>query len=167
MKIIFLVIVFLSSTGQLVAQEPGTLRGDSTYNKNGLMILFTLIGDKGFFDEWAKPEPPKIVSVDTFKLGQHVIPIIIFSTNEKDQKGNANLTYDITIIRPDGKTYGHFENLTVWKDKPAPHMHLVEQPVDIGLEKTDPPGIYRIESVVLDNKKKVKVNFHLAFTVIP
>jgi hypothetical protein len=166
MKTIFLVIALLSSTGQLIAQRPDSLRADSTYNKDGLMIIFTLIGDKGFFDQWAKPESPKIVSVDSFQLGQHVIPIIIFSTNAKDQKGNANLTYDIRIIRPDGEIYGHFENLTVWKDKPAPHMHLVEQPIDVGLEKTDPLGVYKIESVVYDNNKKVKVHFHLAFTVI-
>lgn len=166
MRALIFAIALLASAGQLVAQKHDPFSADSSYSKDGLTILYTLIGDKGFFDEWAKPEPPAIVSVDTFKLGQHVIPIIIFSSNAKDEKGNANLSYDITIIRPDGKVYGHFENLTVWKDKPAPHMHLVEQPVDIGLERTDPLGIYRIESVVYDNNKRVKVNFHLAFAVI-
>lgn len=136
------------------------------YNSDGLQIHFVLIKDKGFFEEWKKPEMPKITHVDTYRLGEDVIPIIVFSTDGKDAEGNADLSYDITILKPDGSIYGKFEQLKVWKGEPAPLMHLVKQPVMIHLEKTDPTGIYKISSVVYENNKKTKVNFDLSFKVV-
>ncbi|MGE5621291.1 MAG: hypothetical protein ACM3U0_01825 [archaeon] len=135
------------------------------YNSNGLQIHFVLIKDKNFFEEWKKPEMPVITTVDTYKRGEDVIPIILFSTDGKDVNGNADLTYDITITKPDGTIYGHFEQLKVWKDEPAPMMHLVKQPVIIHLEENDPAGIYKINSVIYENNKKTKAYFELAFQV--
>lgn len=136
------------------------------YNKDGLQIHYALIKDKNFFEEWKKPEMPTITSADTYKKGEDVIPIIIFATDGKDTNENADLTYDITITKPDGSQYGHFEQLEVWKDEPAPAMHLVKQPILLHIEKTDPAGVYQINSVVYENNKKVKVTFELSFQVI-
>lgn len=145
--------------------SPNQLCASRDYNKDGLQIHFLLIKDKNFFEEWKKPDLPTITFVDTYKRGEEVIPIILFSTDGKDDNGNADLTYDIKIVKPDGSTYGHFEQLEIWKDEPAPMMHLVRQPVVIHLEKNDPIGIYKISSVVYENNKKAKVNFDLSFQV--
>lgn len=143
-----------------------TLCSIRNYDKDGLQIHYALIKDKNFFEEWKKPEVPKIISSDTYKKGEDVIPIIIFSTDGKDINGNADLSYDITITKPDGSQYGHFEQLELWKDEPAPVMHLVKQPIIIHIEKSDPVGIYKINSVVYENNKKVNVNFELSFQVV-
>lgn len=136
------------------------------YNSDGLQIHFVLIKDKNFFEEWKKPEMPITRTVDTYKRGEDVIPIILFSTDGKDVNGNADLSYDITILKPDGSIYGKFEQLQVWKVEPAPMIHLVKQPAIIHLEKSDPTGIYKISSVVYENNKKAKVNFDLSFQVV-
>jgi hypothetical protein len=168
MKQIMFIAIFFTTISCSYAFSAGqdSVRCVRNYDTNGLQIHYALIGDKKFFDEWQKPQMPKIVPIDTFKRGEDIFPIIIFSTNAKDSLGNADLSYDITIIKPDGSVYGHFEQLTVWKNAPAPVMHLIQQPIDIHIEKNDPLGYYKVQSTVYDNNKRVKVHFDLSFRVI-
>lgn len=142
-----------------------TSKAQIDFDQNGLRGMFCLIDNKRFFDEWQKPDTPKISPVDTYKRGQDVFPIIIFSTDGKDSKGNADLSYDITIKKPDGSIYGHFEQLTIWKDAPAPTMHLVQQPINIRIEQSDPFGLYKVDIVIHENCKKIALPLHLAFLV--
>jgi hypothetical protein len=138
----------------------------SDYSHDGLQLHCALIGNKKFFDDWQKPVTPKIEPIDTYKRGEEVFPIIVFATNGKDFQLNANLTYDITITKPDGSIYGHFEQLNVWKDSPAPVLHLLKQSIDIRLEQTDPLGVYKVYMIIYENNKKVKVDVNLSFRVI-
>jgi len=146
--------------------EDGSLSAIKNYSDNGLELHFVLIGDRNFFEEWEKPETPKISPKESYKRGDELFPIIIFSTDGKDENGNANLTYDIKIIKPDGTVYGEFKQLEVWKDSPAPEMHLIKQPVTIRLEESDLLGIYKIESTVYENNKNQKIDFKLNFQVV-
>ena len=150
----------------ILANETDSLKAISEFKDDGLQIIVVLINDRGFFDEWQKPEMPTIESVDTYKRGDQVIPIIIFGTDRKDENGNADLTYDIIIKKPDGAIYGEFNQLNVWKDEEASVMHLVKQPIIIGIEEKDPLGIYTIDISVYENVKKQKIDFKLLFQVI-
>jgi hypothetical protein len=136
------------------------------YHTDGLALFFILIKDKKFFNEWAKPDTPKISSNNTYKRGEDVYPVIIFSTDGKDENGNADLTYDIKIIKPDGTLYSNFEQLEIWKKAPLDMLQLVKQKLDIHIENNDPFGVYKIHSVVHDNIKKIDVDFNLSFKVI-
>ncbi|MBI5471011.1 MAG: hypothetical protein HY961_01555 [Ignavibacteriae bacterium] len=161
-----LVSVLVMGVCQSYATASDTLRSRVEYQGDGLNIIGALIDDREFFDEWQKPQMPRIESVDTFRRGDEVIPIIIFATSAKDQNGNADLTYDITIRKPDGSVYGHHDKLVIWKDAPAPMMHLVKQPVVIRLEKTDPLGIYTIHATVFENVRNQTVPIDFSFRVI-
>lgn len=136
------------------------------YEKNGLHLQIALINDHNFFDEWQKPKKPNIASVGIYRRGDNIFPIIIFSTDSKDENGNADLTYDIKIFRPDGTDYSNFEQLEIWKDAPAPEMHLVKQPINISIKNSDPLGVYKVHVVVYENNKKINVAFDLSFKVI-
>jgi len=164
-QLIFSVLLF-TFVSYSSAFEKDSLNAVESFNQNGLQLHFVLINDKEFIDKWEKPETPKISPIDTYKRGEDVIPIIIFSTDGKDSVGNANLTYDIKIVKPDGTIYGEFKQLEVWKDAPAPIMHLIKQPIDIHLEENDPIGIYKVQTTIYENVKKVRVNFELAFQVV-
>jgi hypothetical protein len=147
------------------SQNTDSLVAINTYEDNGLQLVFFVTGDVNFFTEWQKPDMPQISPVKTYKRGDDIFPIIIFGTDGKDDKGNADLTYDIDVKRPDGSIYGHFDQLIIWKDEPATMLYLAKQPLKIHIEKGDPAGIYRIEASVYENNKKVKINFSLAFKV--
>jgi len=152
-SILFLFIHFafvINASGS----DKDSLKAIVDYQNDGLQIIFALINDKGFFDEWRKPVMP------------HIIPIIIFGTDGKDMNGNANLTYDIKIIKPDSTVYAEFKQLEIWKDVQEPVLHLLKQPVGIHIEQNDPFGIYTIYATVYENNKKQKVNFVLRFQVI-
>jgi hypothetical protein len=151
---------------KLNPQKTDSLQALADYNSNGVQLHLALIGDKNFFEEWQKPKMPKISSQDTYKRGDNVFPIIIFASDGKDKNGNADLSYDIAIFKPDGTVYGKFEQLEIWKDAPAPVMHLVKQPINIRIENSDPLGIYKVHIRVYENIKKLNIDFDLAFRVI-
>lgn len=159
-------IVLATFSGYLFAFESDSLKAQFEYNQNGLQLISALINDRNFFDEWQKPEMPMVKPVDTYRLGEEVIPVFIFTSSAKDENGNADLTYDINILKPDGSVYGHFENLEIWKDAPDTLMHLVKQPIVIRLESSDPLGVYKIHVTVFDNVQKLKVPINLYFQVI-
>jgi len=164
-SILFLFIHFacvINASGS----DKDSLKAIADYQNDGLQIIFALINDKGFFDEWRKPEMPHIKSIDTYKRGEEAIPIIIFGTDGKDKNGNANLTYDIKIIKPDSTVYAEFKQLEIWKDVQQPVLHILKQPVVIHIEQNDPFGIYTIYATVYENNKNQKVNFVLRFQVI-
>jgi|GEM_PF-982625 len=146
-------------------QNTDSLVAINTYQDNGLQLVFFVTGDANFFTEWQKPDMPQISPVKIYKRGDDIFPIIIFGTDGKDDKGNADLTYDIDVKRPDGSIYGHFDQLVIWKDEPATMLYLAKQPLKIHIEKGDPAGIYRIDASVYENNKKMKINFSLAFKV--
>ena len=136
------------------------------YEKNGLYLHIALTNDHNFFGEWQKSKKPKISSVGIYTRGDNVFPIIIFSTDGKDENGNADLTYDIKIFKPDGTVYSNFKQLEIWKDAWSPAMHLVKQPINIRIKNSDPLGVYKVHVVVYENIKKLQVAFDLSFKVI-
>jgi hypothetical protein len=166
---LFLIKLFLFLTTfsvYLFAFESDSLKAQFEYNQNGLHLISALINDRDFFEEWQKPKMPILKPVDTYRLGEEVIPVFIFAFSAKDENGNANLTYDINILKPDGTVYGHFENLEIWKDASDTLMHLVKQPIIIRLESSDPLGVYKINITVSDNVQQLKVQVNLSFQVI-
>ncbi len=158
-------LMFVCGFGKVFAAPPDSLIQKDEYNKDGFSVIFLLTDDTTFYQKWALPETPHISTQDTFKRGQTALPIIIFATDGKDDKGNANLTCDLTVTKPDGSMYAHFDGLTIWKDEPAPVMELSWSKIDIALEHNDPLGVYRVHATVHENNKKVNVNLNLAFLV--
>jgi hypothetical protein len=146
--------------------DKDSLHAQIEYQKNGLRLHIALTNDHNFFGEWQKSKKPKISSVGIYTRGDNVFPIIIFSTDGKDENGNADLTYDIKIFKPDGSVYSNFEQLEIWKDAWSPTLHLVKQPINIRIKNSDQLGVYKVHVVVYENNKKTNVAFDLSFKVI-
>lgn len=127
---------------KLQNRQIDSVRAMFNYYKDSLQLHCFLIADKNFFQKWQKPDTPKIEPVGNYKRGDDVLPIVIFATNGKDENGNADLSYDIVVTKPNGAVYAKFEQLTIWKDLPAPVMELLQQPILIHIEADDPIGIY-------------------------
>lgn len=136
------------------------------YSENGLRLLYFFTNEQ-FFEEWSKPEPPHVSSVKSANRGDRIFPVILYGTDAADVNGNAFLTYDITILRPDGSVYGTFSDLTICRDEPADniHLHLLEQPASITIEEEDPSGDYTVNVVIHEKNKEVSVPLSLSFHV--
>lgn len=162
-----LVMLFLLSFTMLLwAQETDSLNAKTEYRSDDLQVFFALINDPGFFEEWEKPEPPRIAPIQTYKRGDQVIPIILFGTDRVDSLGKANLTYDITITKPSGEIYGEFKQLRIWDGPVKQLMYLLKQPVAIYLEKTDPLGKYTVAVKIYENVKKQVIDLKLCLEVV-
>jgi hypothetical protein len=166
-SVFVLLLMFTTSIGQLIAAVGDSLQASIDYNHDGLQLHVFLTGDKAFFERKKDSKMSKNETSDTYKRGEHVYPIIVFSTDTKDQNGNADLSYDIMIFKPDGSVCVDLKKLIISKGAPvaARTFYLLRQPIDIGLEETDPLGVYRVQITVLENIKKAKVKCELTFKV--
>src|SRR5262245_27471839 len=76
--------------------DKGNAVPDSDFEKSkdgfGAMLVFT--DDQQTFEKWAKPETPKIRTVDEAKRGVPIIVLLFFAGAHGDAAGDAHVTYD-------------------------------------------------------------------------
>ena len=94
--------------GTLTAQAqpgPAVTKGHDRYEEPGFGALAFLISDSTFFERWERPETPRIQDDTHYARGEVAYPVVIFQTDALDESGHADLTYDLTVTRPDGTPY--------------------------------------------------------------
>ena len=127
-----------------------------------------LIADTRFFQDWRKPESPSIDPVDTAVRGQPVFTVIVFYGPTRDEKGQANVMYDLVVRRPDGSVYSERKDLVGYQ-APAPAnermLTLGRNFLNINVGPDDPTGKYSIEAIVRDEVGKVNITLKKEFTV--
>jgi TonB family protein len=167
---LFLLLFFSFST-QLVARvaDSAGVRQNSPvsaeYVHGGLNIYVRLIADEGFLALGDHPSPSQLVTQQVFHAGEYAIPAIMFETDAKDKDGNADLSYDLSVLKPDGSVFADYRGIAVWRGKPAPSMLAMQSPTMIHIKKGDPAGDYAVKVTVRENVKKLAVEFHLSLTV--
>lgn len=129
------------------------------------MKLILFCGDYSFVEQWYKPEIPELTTKNSIKRGEDLVPFMVFSSTNVDESGNVSLTYNIKVINPDSTIYFENKNLIVWKDNPAPNLHLVQQFIRIFIEEKDQLGIYTIQVEVLDKNKNISIPLNVKFEV--
>ncbi|MGB5105268.1 MAG: hypothetical protein WBP29_08760 [Candidatus Zixiibacteriota bacterium] len=150
----------------LLAAQTDSLVSQFNYDRDELSFVAALTNDTNFIRDWDKPETPKLRTEDTYRRGDYVYPLIILSTTINDKSGNPNLTYDISVTKPDGSIYGEYKKLRLWQDYPAPLTHLIQQPLIIRLEPVDPLGTYKVKMIVHENVREREIPFELSFRVV-
>ncbi len=86
-------------------------------SKNGFAAELFLTESAQFFEDWRKPETPKLTTLKKDKARRNV-PIftaILFADPGIDANGAADVTCDIVIRRPDGTVYGEQKDVVGWK----------------------------------------------------
>ena len=129
-----------------------------------------LIIDADFFLNWRKPETPTIAPISIAVRGQSVFSAIVFYGATRDSKGLANVSYDVTVRRPDKSVYSTspglvgFQDLATADDKA---LQLGRNYVSINVGTGDPAGLYTVEAVVHDNISRVELPLVQHFVVQP
>jgi hypothetical protein len=163
-KYILICFYLITLSSISFSQPEHKLKNIDQYDNNGMKIIF-FCGDYSFVAQWQKPELPKLSTKNTIKRGDDLVPFIVFSTNNTDENGNATLTYSIKVINPDSSIYFENKDLLLWKDSPAPNLHLVQQYIRIFIEDKDQLGIYTIQAEVTDKNKNITVPLSVNFEV--
>ena len=126
-----------------------------------------LIGSENFFQDWRKPETPNIDPVELVVRGQPIFTAIVFYGPAHDDKGLANVSYDIVVRRPDGTVYNERKDMVGFQNL-APEERMLElgrNYLSINIGSDDPVGLYTVEATVHDNVARVELPLKSHFVV--
>jgi hypothetical protein len=178
MKSLSLILLIVLPVSLLVAQDANSWRKDgkavadtaNMKSKNGFGAQLFLTESAQFFEDWSKPETPKLTTLEKEKARRNtpVFTAILIVDPGTDASGAANVTCDIVVRKPDGTVYGEQKDVIGWKGKyiaPAHNLQLTEGRMGIRIEPKDPSGIYTVEAIVRDNIKKVKLPLKATFEI--
>jgi hypothetical protein len=158
-----------TNAGALPANEFNVSKdSESQKATNGFGAMLFLTEDKKFFDAWEDSTPPHFTPVSTARRGVPVFTVVIFAGPGLRPNGEADVTFDITVRKPDGSVYAEQKNVVASQDRadPSPKaLHLARDYMGIRIEPKDPAGNYTVEAVVRDRVKKVELRLQQRFIV--
>jgi hypothetical protein len=140
---------------------------DNVKSKGDFGAQLWLVSGQDFFLEWRKPQPPAIDPVELVQRGQEINTAIIFYGPAHDAADLSSVTYDITVLRPDGSIFER-KNLIGWQGLTPGSPRLLELGRDhlsIVLNPGDPAGLYTVQAVVRDNVDHVELPLKQTFVV--
>ena len=127
-----------------------------------------LTANPNFPQDWRKPEAPTIDPVQIVLRGQTVYTAIIFYGEARTPAGLGNVSYDITVLRPDGTVYNRrdalvgFQNLAPADER---ELQLGRNNVSISVGPDDPAGLYTVNVTMHDNVSRVDLPLKQTFVV--
>jgi len=134
----------------------------------GAVLLF-FDNPQQFLNDWDKPTSGVKASVsESAPRGKACGAFIVFSGCGEDKQGLADVVADMTVIKPDGKTYAEKKDVEVWQKKPAPKgkkLELSAGGLGIIIQADDPEGTYEIRAKVYDHVKGVVLELKRKFSV--
>jgi len=132
----------------------------------GAMLILTPDVEQ-FYEDWSKPQTPKIVTAETTKRNKPITAVVLF-TGCKAESGNCDIRVDFMILKPDGSEYGSQKDVPAWVKKPGSPKGIIqvsEASLGIVIEPNDPPGKYTVKATVRDMNSKVSLELVQAFTI--
>ena len=133
---------------------------DNIKSKGDFGAQLWLVQGEQFFQDWIKPATPNIIPAAIAPRGENIYTVIIFYGLAHDSAGLANVTYDITVHRPDGSVYSESKNLIGWQGL-APQesrtLELGRDHIAINFGLNDPAGLYTVDALVRDNVSRVEL----------
>src|SRR6266571_1134400 len=176
MKSLFLTSLTALLVSPLIAQDANSWRKDgkavadtpNMKSKGEFGAQLFLTESAQFFEDWNKPETPKLTTLEKPRRNVPIFTAILFVDPGIDASGAANVTCDITVRKPDGTVYGEQKDVVGWKGKyiaPAHNLQLTEGRMGIRIEPQDPSGIYTVEVLVRDNIRKIELPLKTTFAI--
>ena len=136
-------------------------------SKDGFGAQLWIIDDHSFFDNWNKPETPKVPITKTAIRNKPVFIIFLFINPGTDQESKANVTADVTITCPDGKVYGDFKDVKIWQQiyrAPQNSIQLAVDNLGVEIEDGEQLGTYKVEAKIKDKIKNIILELRTEFT---
>jgi hypothetical protein len=114
--------------------------------------LLVVRDPRAFFEDWQKPETPKINPVTEVQRGELLGALVLFAGCKPDAQGTCNCEVDYFFYRADGSLYAERKGQPLWKEQapPAPNTQLGRAFLGIRMKNDEPPGEYKIKAKVSD-----------------
>jgi hypothetical protein len=141
---------------------------DNIKSKGDFGAQLWLIQNPQFFQDWIKPPTPSIDPVTIAPRGQNIYTVIIFYGPAHDTAGLSNISYDITVLRPNGSIYSQSKNLIGWQGlapQESRSLELGRDHIAININPTDPSGLYTVSVLLRDNVSRVELPLKQTFVV--
>lgn len=117
--------------------------------------------DHNFNDKWLRILPqdaPFIPSLKDSYLGEKIYILVFVADYAIDKSKEANISYDIDIINPNGKEYYSKKDNQISKGKVVPNNVLLAQRLTVmRFELSDEPGKYTFKINVKDKVKNTNI----------
>lgn len=140
---------------------------DTMKSKDGFGAQLFLTESDKFFDDWNKPETPKLPLVQEACRNVPIFTAILFVDPATDNTKRAKVTCHVIVRKPDGTIYGE-DDLVGWNGNyvvPPHNLQLAQGRMGIRIEPEDPAGIYTVEASVRDDVKNVELQLKTSFKV--
>jgi hypothetical protein len=141
---------------------------DNIKSKGDFGAQFWLVQGQEFFQEWLKPATPDINPVTIVPRGENIYTVVIFYGPAHDGGDLANVSYDVTVHKPDGSIYRQYKNLIGWQGlapQQSQSLELGRDHIALNLSESDPAGLYAVDAVVRDNVSRVELPLKQTFVV--
>lgn len=117
--------------------------------------LLFVTEDLQFRARWAATpiaEAPDVGTVSRLPRGREAEVELVFTGMGLDRELNAEVVWDLTVLRPDGATYAEFKDMPGLRGRrPTRYMvTLAEAAVRIAFDPPDPAGVYTVKAVARD-----------------
>ena len=146
-----------------VASNTDNIRSAGNF---GAQLWLTANGD--FAQDWKKPEAPTIAPVEIALRDTPIYTVVIFYGEGRTAAGLGNVSYDITVLRPDGSVYNRRDALIGYQNlAPADEreLQLGRNYISISIGPDDPAGTYTVNATVHDNVSRVDLPLKQTFVV--
>lgn len=124
--------------------------------------LLFVTDDLEFRARWAATpiaDAPDVGAVSRLPRGREAEVELVFTGMGLDPGLNAEVLWDLTVLRPDGATYAEFKDMPGLRGRrPTRYMvTLAETAVRIAFDPPDPAGVYTVKAVARDRVGKRRV----------
>jgi hypothetical protein len=112
---------------------------------------------------------PRFAEAHMVARGKHVFVLTFFANAKLTDTGEADVTCDIDVIRPDGSSNVHQVGAVCFRGqlKGAPtNVYLSAPVVDFVGEPKDPAGKWLIQIALKDNIRDVSLSLRTSFTLV-
>ncbi len=137
---------------------------------NGFGGLLIVTSDANWEEKWnTRPDAvPHFNQAKTVGIGKKIFSLIFFTNPQLNPSGNADITCDIDIAKPDGSSSLHQTDTVCFKGnlKGKPNYLYLSAPV-IGFvgENGDPFGEWRVSVTLKDNIRHVSLPLKASFVL--
>ncbi len=136
--------------------------------KDGFGGQFILTANEQIYAEWAKPETPKIEIASKLPVGKLLVPVVIYVNPKKHPDGTVDVTYDLTIIKPDGSVAREIPDIVCAKgplSAPQYNLQLSCSEVKWGADSSDPLGRWTFRIILKDNVRGTRLQLEASVEI--